>query len=89
MIFDPAVEVEISNYIQIYKEIGADKHWQVNEFITKNSLWDDFSKIRSINNHGLGKENILGIEPKYYKEICMRLGLRQGPGAALRGSKRY
>lgn len=89
MRYEEETERELSQYIDIYVKINAYKHYEVNNYITANNRWDEFTKIRSINNHGLGKENILGIEPKYYKEICQRLKLTNGNGAALKSSKSY
>lgn len=89
MIFQKEIELEISQYIDIYIKISAKRHHEVNVYITENDKWDDFKRIRSINNHGLGKENILGIEPKYYREVCTRLKLNNGTGSPLRSSKNY
>jgi len=89
MIYREEIEEELQHYIDLYKKIGATKHYEVNNHITNHELWDEFKEIRSINNHGLGKENILGIEPKYYREICQRLKLNNGNGSPLKSSKHY
>ncbi|HGY1861976.1 TPA: hypothetical protein ACNVO2_003984 [Escherichia coli] len=87
--FRPEVESQILAYIDIYRKINATYHYDVNIYITNNNLWDNFTEIRTMNNHGKGKENIPGIQPEYYREVCKRLMLNNGTGSPLQGSRRY
>lgn len=48
----PAETTEVNRYVAIFKEEGFSKHMQVNDYITKNGLWDEFKTIRSLNDHG-------------------------------------
>lgn len=56
MYFTKSIETELANYIAIFHKIGAEEHYEVNEYISLNGLWDEFKEIRSLNNHGRGKE---------------------------------
>lgn len=89
MYFTKSIETELANYIAIFHKIGAEEHHEVNEYISLNGLWDEFREIRSLNNHGRGKEKIRGIYPKYYREVCQRLKLKRGSGSPLQDSNRY
>ena len=34
---------ELLNYLWIYKKSNMSEHWQVNEFISENDIWDEFT----------------------------------------------
>ncbi|WP_422732354.1 hypothetical protein ACOV1V_09645 [Leclercia pneumoniae] len=89
MYYDKATEKELALYISLFKEIGATEHYEVNEYITNNDMWYEFSQIRSLNDHGRGKENIPGIQPKFFREVCQRLKISGGKGSPLVRSKQY
>ncbi|EMX4198302.1 hypothetical protein AAGV48_000786 [Escherichia coli] len=89
MYYDKETEKEIALYIEIFKGIGATEHYEVNEYLTRNDRWDEFRKIRSLNNHGLGKESIPGIQPKFFREVCQRLRISGGSGSPLLKSEQY
>lgn len=89
MYYDEVTEQELSRYIAIFKEIGATEHYEVNEHITIHDMWDEFRNIRSMNNHGRGKDSIPGIQPKFFREICQRLRISGGNGSPLVSSKQY
>ncbi|MDF2777692.1 MAG: hypothetical protein K0S90_1215 [Enterobacteriaceae bacterium] len=89
MYYDKDTEKEIALYIALFKEIGATAHHEVNEHITRNDMWDDFRTIRALNDHGRGKENIPGIQPKFFREVCQRLKISGGNGSPLMRSKQY
>ena len=73
---------EIQRYIEIYKTEGCNAHFQVNEYITKNNLWHNFKKIRSLNDHGEFK-SIPGIQPKYFEIVCNLLKISGENGRPL------
>jgi hypothetical protein len=79
---------EIDEYINIFREYGCTKLHEVNEIIAKSGRWDDFKKIRSLNNHGKNKE-IKGIQPQYYEIVCNILKVYGGKGLPLDGYKKY
>lgn len=89
MYYDKDTEKEIALYIEIFKDIGATEHYEVNEYLTRNDRWEEFRKIRSLNNHGRGKENIPGIRPEFFREVCQRLKISGGNGSPLLKSERY
>ena len=77
-----AVLNELLNYLWIYKINNMSEHWQVNEFISENDIWDEFKEIRSMNDHGY-EFQIHGIKPNYYAIICSVLNKEKGDGAPL------
>lgn len=79
---------EIIEYIKIYRKNSFSRHFEVNEYITENDLWDNFSTIRSLNNHGDYKE-IKGIQPKYFEMICQILNISGEGGLPLDAYKKY
>ena len=79
---------EINEYVAIYKQNSFSKHYEVNHYISDNFLWNRFSTIRSLNNHGESK-GIPGIQPKYFSIICEMLDISGESGAALDSYSRY
>ena len=79
---------EINEYIKIYRSNGFTKHHEVNEFITDNKIWDNFSTVRSLNDHGQYK-SIEGIQPKYFEIICNILKISGEKGMPLDGYTTY
>jgi hypothetical protein len=79
---------EISEYIRIFRENSLSRHYEVNQYISENCLWDNFSTIRSLNDHGKFKE-IKGIQPKYFEIICAILGISGEDGLPLDSYKKY
>ena len=79
---------EINEYIKIYHENGFAKHYEVNEYISTNSLWEQFPNIRSLNNHGDHKD-IEGIQPKYFEIICQQLKISGENGLPLDAYRQY
>ena len=73
---------ELLNYLWIYKKNNMTEHWQVNEFISENDIWDEFTGIRSMNDHGY-EFQILGIKPNFYAIVCRVLDKEKGDGAPL------
>lgn len=81
-------ESQVLEYIKIYKNESFEKHWQANNYITNNNLWDSFSEIRSLNDHGDHKR-IPGILPKFYGIVCQLLNIGGSNGAPLDKSEKY
>ena len=79
---------EIIRYIDIFKSNNFTEHFQVNKYIADNGLWNNFIKIRSLNDHWLSKD-VPGIQPKYFKIICRLLKIQGGNGSPLVGCKTY
>ncbi|MGM0913866.1 MAG: hypothetical protein ACQEXC_08390 [Pseudomonadota bacterium] len=79
---------EIDKYIGIFREQGFTKHTDVNNYITGNSLWNEFKTIRSLNDHGK-YHDIEGIEPKYFEIICSVLKISGEGGSPLDSYKKY
>ena len=79
---------ELLKYLWIYKENNFSEHWQVNEFITENEIWDEFKAIRSLNDHGY-EFRIRVIKPNFYAVICRVLKMEKGDGAALQDWNSY
>jgi len=79
---------QLLEYLWIYKSNNYDQHWEVNNHISRYNLWDDFTEIRSLNDHGYEK-NIKGITPKYYFITCRAMSIEKGDGASLISSEVY
>ena len=79
---------EVIRYVDIFKSNNFTEHFQVNKYITDNGLWNNFIKIRSLNDHWLSKD-VPGIQPKYFKIICRLLNIQGGNGSPLVGYKTY
>jgi len=83
-----AETAEITEYTRIYRENSFSKHFEVNNYITENGLWETFPMIRSLNDHGVNKE-IPGIEPKYFRIVCQLLGVSGEDGLPLDSYRKY
>jgi hypothetical protein len=83
-----AESCEVDEYIRIFKREGFSKHTEVNDFISKNELWNNFKTIRSLNDHGKFKE-IEGIQPKYFEVICHILNISDEGGLPLDSYTKY
>lgn len=79
---------QVKEYVLIYKNNFLSKHHEVNSYITKNNLWDDFSEIRAMNDHGSNKI-VEGITKKHFKLVCEILKITGGNGDPLIKSERY
>ncbi|MCL7420600.1 MAG: hypothetical protein M8364_06825 [Methylobacter sp.] len=79
---------ELNDYIRMYRENSFSKHFEVNEYISANNLWDRFPTIRSLNDHGDYK-GIKGIQPKYFEIICRLLDISGEEGAPLDAYTKY
>lgn len=79
---------EIKKYIDLFKDNKFKEHYEVNNYITKNGFWNDFSNIRSLNDHGIYKE-IPGILPKFYAIVCKELEIDGAGGTSLDKANRY
>ena len=80
---------EIDAYIKIYRENRFSMLSDVNQYISDNKLWRKFPTIRSLNDHGHHK-NIRGIQPKYFRIVCEKLGITEhGGGERLTDYKKY
>ena len=75
-------EKEVASYIKIYRDMGFSQHYEVNAYITKNDLWDEFHNIRSFNYHG-EHEKIQGILPQYFAKVCEELSIAGAGGTPL------
>ncbi len=82
-------EVEqLLNYIWIFKSNNFTEHWHVNEYITKNSMWHNFTRLRSLNDHGHANK-IKGITPKYFAIVCKALNVSADQGSSLEDYETY
>jgi hypothetical protein len=79
---------EIEAYIKIYRDYGCIKHHEVNEIITQQEIWDNFTTIRSLNDHG-ESTGIKGIQPDYYGIVCSILKISGEDGSPLDGYTKY
>lgn len=79
---------QLITYIWIFKNYRLSKHWQVNAFIDKNNLWNQFTEIRALNNHGY-EQKIKGILPIYFRLVCEVLNIEADNGAPLIDSESY
>ena len=79
---------EVSNYIHIYLKNKYKEHYEVNAYISKMNLWDNFQTIRAYNDHGTHVQ-IKGILPKYYAVVCKILDIKGAGGKPLDSSSHY
>jgi hypothetical protein len=79
---------ELKEYTGIFIENKFHLHYEVNQFINDHKRWDDFPCIRSLNDHGDSK-GIRGILPKFFKVVCVLLGVDGEKGAPLDKAKKY
>jgi hypothetical protein len=79
---------QVREYVSIYRNNSLTKHYEVNNHITNNGLWGNFSEIRSMNEHG--SEKVLkGITEMYFKLICELLEITGGNGSPLIKAEKY
>lgn len=79
---------EVETYVQLFQSEGFASHWQVNDWISAHGQWDSFTHIRSINDHVVAK-GLCGIQPKFYRIVCVMLGLAVEDGSPLLEAKKY
>lgn len=80
---------ELKEYMKIFKEHNLKKHYEVNNFISNNDLWDKFKNIRALNDHGVHKD-VPGILPKFFYIVCKELNINcDGGGTSLDKSRHY
>lgn len=60
---------QLAEYIWLFRHLKFKKHWQVNEYIDENDLWDDFDELRSKNTHANGSV-VDGIAPPYFAIVA-------------------
>lgn len=89
MRYAPAIENEFSRYMAFFDLLNTSRHGRVNNYITRHGRWDEFPELRSLNDHGEGKENVPGIWKWAYREVCRRRNITNGGGAPLRGCRGY
>ena len=80
--------LELKRYLEIFKKNNFTKHYEVNEFISNNLLWNEFQNIRSLNKHGEYK-GIKGILPKFFAIICAELEISGANGTPLDKAEHY
>ena len=59
---------EIKRYVKLMKEARINTIVEMNKYISRNHMWDDFSEIRRENTYGSGFTSI-GISKDAYKAI--------------------
>jgi len=79
---------QVKEYVLIYKKHSFKQHYEVNNYITKNSLWGNFTEMRSMNDHG---SNVIvhGITKKYFRLICEILEITGANGKPLIKAEKY
>lgn len=73
---------EITHYISIYRTQKFSKHYEINNWITQNDLWEQFRNIRSLNHH-VGGVVVKGIRETYFKITCRLLAISDEGGSRL------
>ena len=79
---------EINEYLKIFRDNSFSKHFEVNQYISDNKIWERFTTIRSLNDHGSYKE-IPGIQPKYFEIVCQLLSVDGEGGLPLEAYRKY
>ncbi len=79
---------QLSQYLYIYKSQCCTEHWQVNKYIERKNMWDDFSELRSVNKHENGY-SAKGILPKFFSIICEALNIEGDGGSRLLSADSY
>jgi len=79
---------EVIAFVDIFLKGEFKEHWEVNNWISENALWDKFSNIRSINDHENAK-GLHGIQPKFFAIVCQLLEFSHFEGSKLISSKKY
>ena len=73
---------EIIHYMSIYHTQKFSKHYEINNWITQNDLWERFRNIRSLNHH-VGVVIVKGIRETYFKITCRLLAISDEGGSRL------
>ena len=73
---------ELQQWIKIYRKNNCKDHYEVNNYISRNNLWDKFPNIRSKNTHDNGYVAD-GIHPNFYEIICKALDISGANGTPL------
>ena len=82
-------DFECEKYYEMMRSHGFHDQGQMNNYISRNKLWDDFPTIRAYNTHG-SIENIKGITPHAFARVCELLGRSMSTnGRPLVNSERY
>lgn len=79
---------QLLRYLKIFISNDFRRHWEVNEYISENDIWDKFSELRSLNDHGYPTK-IKGITPKYFAIVCRALNIGGDNGAPLQDYEKY
>jgi len=79
---------QLLNYLWIFKSNNFVQHWEVNEYINKHVLWDKFTELRSLNDHG-HYNKVKGITPKFFAIACASLDVRADNGNPLEEYEKY
>jgi hypothetical protein len=79
---------QVKEYASIYRKNSLTKHHEVNNYITSNGLWGNFSEMRSMNDHG-NEKVVKGITEMYFKLICELLEITGGNGDPLIKAEKY
>lgn len=79
---------QLLSYLWIFISENFEEHWQVNNYITEHDIWDEFTAIRSLNDHG-HRQKIKGITPKHFAIACKVLDIDADDGAPLRDYLKY
>ena len=61
--------IEIQHYVQLMRKYGINTIVEMNKYISKNNMWNNFSNIRRENTYNYGFTSI-GISKDAYKSIC-------------------
>jgi len=78
---------QVKAYVDIFKNNSFQEHYEVNNYISRHNLWNDFSEIRSMNTHGVNC--IKGILPKFFAIVCKILEITGDNGEPLDKSEPY
>ncbi len=79
---------ELVEYLTIFYDNSYTLHWEVNEHISDNNLWDNFTNIRSRNTHESGYVTD-GILPVYFAIVSEVLDSDEHSGSPLKDSEHY
>lgn len=79
---------QLLKYLWIYLIEEYEEHWEVNQHITDEEMWDEFEELRSLNDHGY-RNKIRGIAPRYFAIVCSALEITAGDGEPLIDYERY
>lgn len=66
--------VEVNKYIEMMKQYGITTIVDMNNFLTSNKLWDNFSSLKRLNTYSNGQtENTsIGVSKEAYKAIASK-----------------